>query len=127
MPSRFVDELPGDQVKRMSSLDSSGSDGGLRDGDLVDAGYWGSVWASRGRSNAPSERRKRINRDGLLLEGEAQYIAEPAENGKFTPGSRVFHQKFGYGTVATAEGDKLEVDFDKAGRKKLIDSFVVRA
>jgi DNA helicase-2/ATP-dependent DNA helicase PcrA len=39
-------------------------------------------------------------------------------------GARVFHSKFGYGTVAEIEGNKLEIDFEHAGRKRVIDSFV---
>ena len=39
-------------------------------------------------------------------------------------GLRVFHQKFGYGTVADIEGNKLEIDFETAGRKRVMDSFV---
>ena len=37
---------------------------------------------------------------------------------------RVFHQKFGYGTVAAQEGNKLEIDFETTGRKRVLDSFV---
>ena len=44
--------------------------------------------------------------------------------GKYRPGDRVFHQKFGYGTVRQADGAKLTVAFDKAGTKKVVDSFV---
>ncbi len=40
------------------------------------------------------------------------------------PGQRVFHQKFGYGTIAQIEGTKLEIDFEQAGRKRVPDSFV---
>ncbi|MND06856.1 hypothetical protein D3C83_284900 [compost metagenome] len=40
---------------------------------------------------------------------------------------RVFHQKFGYGRVRYVEGNKLTVDFDKAGEKRVIDQFVSRA
>ncbi|MFY7836258.1 MAG: hypothetical protein ACOVQ0_08260, partial [Novosphingobium sp.] len=39
-------------------------------------------------------------------------------------GARVFHEKFGYGTVAEQEGNKLEIDFEGSGRKRVIDSFV---
>ncbi|CAN5467306.1 UvrD-helicase domain-containing protein [soil metagenome] len=39
-------------------------------------------------------------------------------------GLRVFHQKFGYGRVAEIEGNKLEIDFESAGRKRVMDSFV---
>jgi DNA helicase-2/ATP-dependent DNA helicase PcrA len=42
-------------------------------------------------------------------------------------GMRVFHQKFGYGEVVGQEGNKLEIAFDKAGLKRVIDSFVEAA
>ena len=41
-----------------------------------------------------------------------------------TLGLRVFHGKFGYGTIAVIEGNKLEIDFEHAGRKRVLDSFV---
>jgi hypothetical protein len=37
---------------------------------------------------------------------------------------RVFHDKFGYGTVTAQEGNKLEIEFETAGPKRVIDSFV---
>src|SRR3546814_281116 len=42
-------------------------------------------------------------------------------------GLRVFHTKFGYGTVAEIEGNKLEIDFELSGRKRVMDSFVTVA
>ena len=42
-------------------------------------------------------------------------------------GARVFHQKFGYGTVTAAEDDRLDIAFDKAGSKRVLDRFVERA
>ena len=45
--------------------------------------------------------------------------------GKFSKGDRVFHRKFGYGTVRQAEGERLTIDFDKADTKKVMASFVV--
>jgi DNA helicase-2/ATP-dependent DNA helicase PcrA len=39
----------------------------------------------------------------------------------------VFHQKFGYGEVTLVEGSKLTVAFDKAGEKRVIDSFIEKA
>ena len=42
-------------------------------------------------------------------------------------GDRVFHVKFGYGQVTGVEGNKLNVSFEKAGDKKVIDSFVEKA
>ncbi len=37
---------------------------------------------------------------------------------------RVFHGKFGYGTIEVIEGNKLEIDFEHSGRKRVLDSFV---
>jgi DNA helicase-2/ATP-dependent DNA helicase PcrA len=42
-------------------------------------------------------------------------------------GQRVFHQKFGYGTIRAIDGNKLDIDFEKAGAKKVLDSFVQAA
>jgi DNA helicase-2/ATP-dependent DNA helicase PcrA len=39
-------------------------------------------------------------------------------------GQRVFHGKFGYGTIEAIEGNKLEIEFEHAGRKRVLDSFV---
>jgi DNA helicase-2/ATP-dependent DNA helicase PcrA len=44
--------------------------------------------------------------------------------GDIALGQRVFHSKFGYGTVAEIEGNKLEIDFEHSGRKRVLDSFV---
>ena len=53
--------------------------------------------------------------------------ARGSEAAKYTKGERVFHEKFGYGVVSAVEGNKLTIDFDKAGEKRVIDSFVARA
>ena len=49
------------------------------------------------------------------------------DSAAYARGDRVFHQKFGYGRVTSVEGNKLGVDFDKAGAKRVIDNFVTRA
>ena len=53
--------------------------------------------------------------------------ARPVREDAIPVGSRVFHQKFGYGTVKAVQDDKLDVAFDKAGEKRLLDRFVERA
>ena len=53
-------------------------------------------------------------------------VSEPGTSA-YKRGERVFHQKFGYGKILAVEGNKLTVSFDKAGEKKVIDSFVERA
>lgn len=61
---------------------------------------------------------------GKVIEGTliATSVAQP--DSPFGVGDRVFHQKFGNGTVAEVEGNKLTIDFDRAGRKRVLDSFV---
>ena len=53
--------------------------------------------------------------------------AESPDSGAFRRGERVFHQKFGYGSIKSVEGERLNIRFDKAGDKKVIASFVVPA
>jgi len=44
--------------------------------------------------------------------------------GTWRAGDRVFHDKFGYGTVKKADGSKYTVKFDKAGEKKVVENFL---
>jgi DNA helicase II / ATP-dependent DNA helicase PcrA len=55
--------------------------------------------------------------------GSAITLGNPGRS-DLQAGQRVFHQKFGYGTIAEIEGNKLEIDFEAAGRKRVLDSFV---
>jgi DNA helicase-2/ATP-dependent DNA helicase PcrA len=63
-----------------------------------------------------------------LIDGTSQRVTPrdaPAQ--PFEVGQRVFHQKFGYGRVRVVDGDKLDIDFEKAGIKKVLYSFVEAA
>ena len=53
--------------------------------------------------------------------------ARPARQDAIAVGSRVFHQKFGYGQVLAVDDDRLEIAFEKAGQKRLLDRFVEKA
>jgi DNA helicase-2/ATP-dependent DNA helicase PcrA len=53
--------------------------------------------------------------------------ARPARQDAIPVGTRVFHQKFGYGTVLAVQDDRLDVAFEKAGQKRLLDRFVEKA
>ena len=48
----------------------------------------------------------------------------PSPNLNLNVGQRVFHQKFGMGLIISSDGDKLNINFDKAGEKKVVSSFV---
>ena len=58
-----------------------------------------------------------------VIDGEGYTVKRDAPS-KFAVGDRVFHQKFGTGTVTSKDGDKLEIDFDHAGTKRVIEQFV---
>ncbi len=120
IPSRFVDELPADHIDVADEPAPFANQGAFRSGfaDWArDAGY------RLPRAGAqPPERRFPVI-DGHAFEVKPR--ARPAS--PFVAGARVFHQKFGYGTVTAVDNDKLEIAFDQAGSKKVMDSFVVAA
>ncbi|MDX2288036.1 MAG: UvrD-helicase domain-containing protein [Hyphomicrobiaceae bacterium] len=58
---------------------------------------------------------------------EGELVASSTGTSIFKVGERVFHQKFGYGRIAEVEGNKLTVDFEKSGSKKVVDSFLQKA
>jgi len=72
---------------------------------------------------SPSDERKK--RGPLTIEGEL--VAASTEEASYARGERVVHQKFGLGTVTDVDGNKLTIEFDDAGRKRVVDSFVDRA
>ena len=64
--------------------------------------------------------------DRRLIEGELIAKSVVAGGSNYSRGERIFHQKFGYGRITAIEGNKLTVDFEKAGEKRVLDSFVAR-
>jgi DNA helicase-2/ATP-dependent DNA helicase PcrA len=74
-----------------------------------------------GTERARSERRRR---EPITIEGEL--VAKSTGTSAYSVGDRVFHQKFGYGDVVMVDGNKLLIQFDKAGEKRVVDSFVER-
>jgi DNA helicase-2/ATP-dependent DNA helicase PcrA len=80
--------------------------------------------ASGSRSGTSASSRNK--RTPMTIEGEL--IAKSTGTvSEFTLDDRVFHQKFGYGHVVKIDGNKLTIAFEKAGEKKVVDSFVERA
>jgi DNA helicase-2/ATP-dependent DNA helicase PcrA len=134
VPSRFLDELPADHVEVTASK-GAGSWGGAYQTsrfDRMDA--FGSSYQTPGWQRAqrqtspgtgrPDARRETQRRGPLTIEGEL--VAKSSAAATFSVGERVFHIKFGYGRITEADGNKLTVDFEKAGEKKVLDSFVER-
>jgi len=141
IPSRFVDELPPEhvEVRTESGLYGGNADAGLREtsggGDFAGYGRQSRDWrqtSSRGEGSRARTNWGRTDgaaipqprgRGGMLIEGSAETVAA-RKAPRFASGARVFHDKFGYGTVTAVEGDKLTIDFDHTGEKKVMEGFV---
>ena len=114
IPSRFIDELPPEHVL-VESEPGLYEGGGASSRDSV---------SSFGRRGGWGGRRSGRRSDPLIETHATLIEAEPVG---FAVGERVFHQKFGYGQVTSIDRNKLAIAFDKAGEKKVLDSFVVAA
>ncbi|MFK0273426.1 ATP-dependent helicase [Ensifer sp. NPDC090286] len=64
---------------------------------------------------------------GRTIDGELVAKSTATEPSRFSVGDRVFHMKFGNGNIAAIEGNKLTIDFDRAGQKRVLDGFVEKA
>ena len=129
LPSRFIDELPEDHVEVLTPPGLYGGGYGAAAGGSVQSGLETRA-AEANVYNSPGWRRLQSRagdrpvsqpRDSKSSVIDAQAISA------HTLGERVFHQKFGYGAIIGVEGDKLEIDFEKAGVKKLVARFVTGA
>jgi DNA helicase-2/ATP-dependent DNA helicase PcrA len=104
IPSRFIEELPDADVER------TGSAALARDARVLAATTFTGQFPLVARRPRTIEAWEQPGR--------------PARTDTIPVGARVFHQKFGYGTVTAAQDDRLDVAFDKAGDKRLLDRFV---
>ena len=128
IPSRFVSEIPQSEIEH---FDEMGISGDFFDG-TVQSEPWNHVGLTDQRELRTPQRRGNLNVEGIGFSDNQMSLddrssaEEIAGHIFFAPGDRVFHQKFGMGTVRQADGDKLEIAFDKAGDKKVISRFVRR-
>jgi DNA helicase-2/ATP-dependent DNA helicase PcrA len=137
IPSRFVAELPDDHVETETTMSGgeslwranwseradpfadvargTGRGPGWQRAAGTLGGKPGGDWQSRTFSREPSR----------VVESRTPAVSL-GDKGRtdLSVGLRVFHQKFGYGTIEEIEGNKLEIEFEKAGRKRVMDSFV---
>jgi DNA helicase-2/ATP-dependent DNA helicase PcrA len=154
IPSRFIDELPEAHVQvqeskggfgnftgygasRFDEMQSFGSTystpgwqraqargrrGGFDEADAHDFDQDTTAPAARA-AKTPARAPQRPMRPPLTIEGEL--VAKSTGTvSPFTIGDRVFHMKFGNGDVVAVDGNKLTIAFDKAGEKRVVDSFV---
>ncbi|MFP6761893.1 MAG: UvrD-helicase domain-containing protein [Rhodospirillales bacterium] len=127
LPSRFIDELPEENVEVASEVGLYGSQF-QQLGTSAGTDRFGSGNSHTARfvddPTGSTRRRSGYTREGLVLEGDAITVASSESERGLKVGLRVFHQKFGYGRILYVDGNKLEVKFEKSGTKKVIDSFV---
>jgi DNA helicase-2/ATP-dependent DNA helicase PcrA len=126
IPSRFVAELPAGHTEQETTMSGGES-------------LWRANWSERadpfsnlqrGSGRGPGWQRAAqvggFDRNPARVaevRGSAISLGNPGRT-DIALGQRVFHSKFGYGIVAEIEGNKLEIDFEQAGRKRVLDSFV---
>ena len=113
VPDGVFDDTAGEDTDHLSP--NSSSPPPLRGRSAAAGGREGG--ASSGKSRRPSV--------PLTIEGELVAKSSGAAS-TFAVGERVFHQKFGNGNVTAVDGNKLTIHFDKAGEKRVVDSFVER-
>src|SRR3954449_6670394 len=131
IPSRFVAELPDAHIEQETTMTGGESLWRAQWSERADPfAHLGPAQATRASTRGPGW--QRASREGRF-NSEPQRVIEArasavslgnAGRTDLSLGQRVFHGKFGYGTIAAIEGNKLEIDFEHAGRKKVLDSFV---
>ncbi|PPQ27094.1 ATP-dependent helicase [Rhodopila globiformis] len=107
IPSRFLEEIPAEHVQQANSSSMA------RDRRVAAA------------TSFPTQFPLQARRPRVIEVWEQP--GRPARTDSIPVGARVFHQKFGYGTVKAVDDDKLDVHFETAGDKRVLDRFVERA
>jgi DNA helicase-2/ATP-dependent DNA helicase PcrA len=132
--SRFVDELPAAHVEVLEApskfggayanfgrtANPYGSSRFDEPAQSFQSSYQTPGWQ---RAKQQWKQQGRDKRGPTVIEGEL-VASSTGQASEFGIGARVFHDKFGYGQVVEVDGNKLTVDFDKAGRKRVVDSFL---
>lgn len=101
IPSRFVDELPADHIDTES------------DSGIYDAGR-SAHWDSSGFKPLRPAQPAAVTRPSV------------STGAQISRGDQVRHATFGKGVVINIDGAKLDIAFDHAGTKRVMDSFVER-
>ncbi|HEY2529778.1 MAG TPA: UvrD-helicase domain-containing protein [Xanthobacteraceae bacterium] len=152
IPSRFLDELPEAHVEVTEAPSGFGGYGGYGASRFDATEAFGSSYRTPGWQRAQARQRGDVFADGsdddiaedrpllssrggarkrqsggripLTIDGEL--VAKSTGISAFVLGDRVFHQKFGNGNVTAIDGNKLTIQFDKAGEKRVVDLFLTR-
>ena len=133
IPSRFIEDLPEEYLTSETTMTGGASLWRANWSETDDpfahvstnrpdrSGARGPGW-QRALSSGYDATPKRLAEPGRSA---ASFAAQPRSD--ISIGARVFHDKFGYGCVTDQEGNKLTIEFEKAGEKRVLDSFVTLA
>ena len=116
IPSRFVNELPEDNIE-VNLSHFSGNKGNftdIKEDDIFDQSDYSTPGWERAKIQSLSN--KRIQ--------EEEKIISVDTNSKFSPGMLVMHKKFGKGKIQTVDGKKLTISFGDNGIRKVMENFV---
>jgi len=97
IPSRFLGEIPAEHVDKLT-------------GGVYGRGTAQGSWANEVAS----------------IMANAGATTSKTQSG-LTVGTRIFHQKFGYGKITSVNGEHLDISFEKAGDKKVLADYVAKA
>ena len=129
LPSRFIEELPEGHIEVEPMSSTYGGRGlGFGGSRFDEMAPFANSYATPGwrRAKQAYEEGRGMRSAPHIIEGELVARETDGASG-FASGDRVFHQKFGYGRVTRVDGNKLTIDFEKTGEKRVLDSFVERA
>ncbi|QIK79371.1 UvrD-helicase domain-containing protein [Sphingomonas piscis] len=129
IPSRFVGELPKAHIDEETTMTGGASLWRAQFSERGDPfAHLASGAAHRASTRGPGWQRASGNFNAQpqrVIEARASAVSLGNQGRTdLALGQRVFHGKFGYGTIVAQEGNKLEIDFEHAGMKKVLDSFV---
>ncbi len=131
LPSRFVAELPEGNIDQETTMSGGESLWRAQWSERADPfAHLGPAQSMRASTRGPGWQRAASSgrfspEPQRVIEARASAVSL-GNKGRddLSLGQRVFHEKFGHGTIAAIEGNKLVIDFEPAGRKKVLDSFV---
>ena len=139
IPSRFISELPPGEIDVSSTMAGGPS---LWRAALANSGAGGDPFGDvqRGTGRGPGWNRAAAQGGfartaggggfqaaarGPVLEARASAVSVGLKGrSDVAVGAKVFHSKFGNGVVTAIDGNKLEIDFEHAGAKRVLDSFI---
>jgi DNA helicase-2/ATP-dependent DNA helicase PcrA len=131
IPSRFIDELPDEHIENEQTMTGGASLWRANWSERADPfAHLAAANATRAGQRGPGWQRAATSGGFNAVPSRVQEASKPAVGlgaqgrSDLAIGMRVFHEKFGYGVIEDIEGNKLEIEFEQAGRKRVMDSFV---